>query len=500
MGIVAAAALNTENMRPVPGNNDMVNQIKIAMKKTILLTILATVFIGSYAQVGIGTNTPNASAMLDVSSSSKGFLLTRMTTLQRNAILSPAAGLLVFDTDKSTLYLYDGDQWLPLLLGTGTTLTAITATTPSPDDQYGVAVAVFGNTAIVGAPLKTVDGHQYQGAAFIFERINDVWTQQQQQELLQGDGAAGDLFGGAVAIYGNTAVVGAYNKTESGKAGQGAVYVFNKNGSAWTMQKKLVSPGGQANENFGKSVSVYDNRVLVGTPKKNINGNLNGTVYLFTNNAGTWTSIELTPNNSSTLSNYGNTVSVSTNLAVVGGGGRSSIFVFFYLSGNWNFLSEIKPNDVTGNDNFGTSVCAALGGDYVVAGAPDKTIGNNAGQGAIYYIKPTSPVAWEEQRLVANDGAAGDRLGVSVSAVNNYIVGGASGKTIKNMQNRGAAYLFLNDGGVWKQQQKSFASDGAADNYFGFSVGITTAGIPPTIVIGAPGRNANAGAVYFTGF
>jgi hypothetical protein len=85
---------------------------KNVYKPTILILVLFFSLASAYSQVGVGTNSPNASASLDVSSTSKGFLPPRMTALQRAAIASPATGLLVYQTDgTSGVYVYNGSSW-----------------------------------------------------------------------------------------------------------------------------------------------------------------------------------------------------------------------------------------------------------------------------------------------------------------------------------------------------------------------------------------------------
>jgi uncharacterized protein (TIGR02145 family) len=88
------------------------------MKRSVLIILLS--FAGysfSLAQVGINTDgtSPNSSAMLDVKSTSKGLLPPRMTTSQRNAVSSPVAGLIVFNTDTKTLDIYSGTSWVQLV-------------------------------------------------------------------------------------------------------------------------------------------------------------------------------------------------------------------------------------------------------------------------------------------------------------------------------------------------------------------------------------------------
>ena len=83
------------------------------MKKILLFAIFIAVSFTSIAQVGIGTATPDASAALEIESTTKGFLLPRMTNAQRLAISNPAAGLQVFvtDFDGGSFMFYDGTEW-----------------------------------------------------------------------------------------------------------------------------------------------------------------------------------------------------------------------------------------------------------------------------------------------------------------------------------------------------------------------------------------------------
>lgn len=88
------------------------------MKKLLLTLVFLIILIGTYAQnVGIGTTTPNASALLDLSSTTKGLLLPRVTTTQMFGINNPANGLMVFNTTYNQLYHYDGGTWRAVLNG-----------------------------------------------------------------------------------------------------------------------------------------------------------------------------------------------------------------------------------------------------------------------------------------------------------------------------------------------------------------------------------------------
>jgi trimeric autotransporter adhesin len=97
-----------------------------------LVVFLLLVCKATFAQVGIGTTTPDASAVLDVKSSTKGLLIPRMTTAQRTTITTPAIGLQVFDTDTKSVWFYNGTAWSQLSIGSnGWNLTGNAATNPA---------------------------------------------------------------------------------------------------------------------------------------------------------------------------------------------------------------------------------------------------------------------------------------------------------------------------------------------------------------------------------
>jgi hypothetical protein len=113
------------------------NNIFSIMKKNLLLVSLLCIFTNNiFSQVGIGTVTPDNSAILDISSADKGVLIPRMTATQRDAIASPATGLMVYVTDDNNYYYYDGSTWLSLTSGgsgTGWELSGNAGTTNGTD-------------------------------------------------------------------------------------------------------------------------------------------------------------------------------------------------------------------------------------------------------------------------------------------------------------------------------------------------------------------------------
>jgi hypothetical protein len=173
--------------------------------KKILIPILFVVFtICTQAQVAVNItgNNPASSAMLDVSSTNKGMLMPRMTSAQRKAILSPEKGLLVFDTDRETIYFFNGIKWKPMMTATESTAPMISRTPEGgkSHSEFGASVDIYDNYVVVGAPSDSAQGVT-GGAVYVFVKENGIWKQ--QAKLSAPTPAVADAFGKAVSIYGN---------------------------------------------------------------------------------------------------------------------------------------------------------------------------------------------------------------------------------------------------------------------------------------------------------
>jgi hypothetical protein len=229
------------------------------MIRFIACIIALFTFTGSFAQTGVAINTsgaaPAAASMLDVSSTSKGVLIPRMSSAQRKFIANPELGLMVFDLDKATFYFYDGIQWRPLSFTTENRLPLIERPPADTEDascSLGADVAMFGIYAAAGAPHEKVNNNWDQGCVYIYQQQNNSWNM--LQKVAATDGVNGDGFGTSIALYNDVLVVGAPYATANGLASNGAVYVFKRSGQVWTQVKKLLPPTSETNGLFGKDV------------------------------------------------------------------------------------------------------------------------------------------------------------------------------------------------------------------------------------------------------
>ena len=219
-------------------------------------TAIAIVFISllqsfeGKAQVTIGSSAaPHSSAVLDLQSTTRGFLPPRMTSAQRNAIGTPAPGLVVFDTDMNQLFLFDGAQWLPLSAGAAGNSLIAPQQSQIPAEQktngyFGIDVAMGDNYAVVGGPQTDNGVTLNAGAVYVYKKAAaGGWVQ--VAKLFPSDPQSGSYFGASVAMAGNYIVVGAPLFNVGANTGAGKIYVFVKGvGDTWTQQTSFTRQGG----------------------------------------------------------------------------------------------------------------------------------------------------------------------------------------------------------------------------------------------------------------
>ncbi|MGH9838558.1 MAG: putative Ig domain-containing protein [Blastocatellia bacterium] len=392
--------------------------------------------------------------------------------------------------EQVVIEVEDHDATYPLTIDPLFTLQQkLAAADGAKDDEFGSAVALSGNTAVVGAPSDDVT-HTDQGTAYVFVRngaTQPVWTQQARLNAL--DGAAYDNFGFSVALSGDTLVVGAPSDTIGANEYQGSAYVFTRSGAVWTQQQKLIaSDGGRSNE-FGVSVALGVDTVVVGAGYGDIGKNINqGLVYVFTRSGAAWTQQQkLAADDGAGDDNFGAAVALDGDTLVVGAWGdgiganqgQGSAYVFTRSGAVWTQQQKLTANDGTANDNFGRAV--ALGGDTLVVGAYSADIGANENQGAAYVFTRSGATWTLQQKLTASDGAVSDEFGNAVALDGDTLVVGAYDAKIGANRGQGSAYVFMRSGATWTQQRKLFAADGQRDDIFGYAIALHR----DTVLVGA---------------
>ena len=294
--------------------------------------------------------------------------------------------------------------------------------------EFGYAVAMDANTAIVGAPWASGGG-----CAFIFQYDGIEWY---QQARLVANDANGDfaLFGCSVAIDGDSVLVGAHYDNQDAE-NSGAAYVFKRDGSLWTQQARLKPSDAGADQWFGYSVAIDANTAVVGAHSVGWN-TTSGWAYIYQQSGSTWTEkAKLDGSNSSDC------VAIDGRTVVVGNQWDWNTGVYTYedisAEGNW---SQMHTTTMTGTpgDFFGSSV--AIEGDVLVVGA-EHADGMNFLSGAVTVYR-RKELSWiQDQELMADEGQWNDQFGSSVAISNGTIVVGAQGADGASTFS-GAAYVF----------------------------------------------------------
>ena len=280
-------------------------------------------------------------------------------------------------------------------------------------DTFGLSVAVDGDVAVVSARMDAP-----AGSAYVFEKQPDgSWAQ--VSKLVPGSEQSG-IFGTAVAVDGDTAVVG-------DNGGTGSAYVFLKQpDGSWAQVSRLVpadaaTGGGRA---FGFAVAVDGDTIVIGAWSDSQAGNRAGAAYVFEKQPdGSWTQVtKLVGADSADQDSFGHTVAVSGDTIMIGSVyddfgtiiDQGSVYQFLkQLDGSWVQVSKLVAADAAAGAKFGCFV--AMDGETAVIGAfGDANAGSNTGAAYVFLRQPDG--SWTQvSKLVAADAAQGTLFGYSVA-------------------------------------------------------------------------------------
>lgn len=339
-------------------------------------------------------------------------------------------------------------------------------------DLFGYSVAVSGDYAIVGARKKNGD----TGAAYIYVRKGASWVE--QQKITASDATTGDMFGTAVGISGNYAIVGASGKNTT----EGAAYIFGRSGTTWTELAKLDRPA--SSKYFGNSVAISGDTVIVGNYQVK-------EAYAFARSGATWPlQQKLVPKDGTEISSFGEAVAISGDTVIIGAGhycntgttSKAAAYFFTRTGTVWTEQQKIADPDPTNNDGFGSAV--SLSGDWAIIGSGgyDKAKENTG----TAYIYERSGSAWTlRQQLKNPDDAEGDLFGnnVALSGKHAVICSTYSGSYT------GAVFFYTRSDMGWIMEKKIAGSAvSATPNFFGDTVAIDG----PYVIVGNKGNKDTA--------
>ena len=205
---------------------------------------------------------------------------------------------------------------------------SFTASDESAGDQLGTSVAINRDTVVAGAP-GNADAGSSSGAAYIFVRKGEKW--EQQAKLTARDAAKRDKFGISVGIHRDTVIVGASGKAEAGSS-SGAAYIFVRNGEKWTQQAKLTPDDGAQQDKFGLSVSLFHSTAIVGASGADGGGKNAGAAYSFQRTGTSWEQrAKVIPSDAADSDQFGGAVAIGGEFVIVGTTGRDTFKGVAYI-------------------------------------------------------------------------------------------------------------------------------------------------------------------------
>lgn len=424
----------------------------------------------------------------------------------------------------------------------------------APGDQFGYATATSGDFIVVGAPFDNYDidsngtAEADVGSAYLLRRQGGSWAI--FKKLVPSDGAVQDFFGFSVAMSGDTVIVGAIAKVRDTNAdgvaepSVGVAYVFQRNLGGtdnWGQVTKLIASDAASADNFGRSVAISNDTILVGAPGKDFDTNGNGvincnstprecdlgSVYVFQRDQGgpnQWGEIRKLSSSTGLL--FGNDLAIAGDTAIVGSYaenrdingdgivefGLGAAYIFEQNLGgtnNWGERKKLTASDGEENELFGYSV--AIAGDTVVIGVPNENHypetnrnggcwyseedriedGCNVGAAYVFERNQGGTNQWGEvKKLIASDDYQGGGFGGAVAISRDLVVvSSPSAKAIYHFQRS------LYGRGLWEETKKLLPVDAPTASSFGVRMALGT-----VLSVGSPfdtnGKGTNAGAIY----
>jgi len=287
-------------------------------------------------------------------------------------------------------------------------------------DNFGDSVALDGDTAVVGAPYDRPGGVYDAGSAYVFVRSGSTWTQ--QAKLVPSTIGYDSSAAWSVAVKGDVAVVG---QPRGGPGdGGGAVIIFTRSGTTWTEEAVLEDLETDQGTGFGGAVAIDGETLVVGqAPHGYVYGDPQyNSAYVYVGSGATWTlQAVLATSEVGLPDSFGGAVDVKGDTVVVGAGDCSAggvreggcAYVFQRSGTTWTQEAQLVGSEVKLWDRFGQAV--AVDGKTIMVSSYDYDVAPGYGAGGAAYIFRRNGTTWTEKRLlVSPDPPANDHFGYAM--------------------------------------------------------------------------------------
>lgn len=422
-----------------------------------------------------------------------------------------------------SVFLYAGNNALSTVQLAKLTAYNKDAWDADSNDHFGISSAIDDDILVIGSYGDDCTAGENCGSAYLYRLDRRTNTIEHIAKLTAKNAKPYHYFGYCVAINGDTIVVGNFRYDPVGVQDGGYAYIFEKPADGWTNMHEtaiLSASDSKVSQNFGTSVDIDDNTVVVGNSNHSCkNGDMCGAAYIFRKPSDGWGDMnetaKLTASDGKMFDFLGGNVAVNEGTVVLGASGKDcdagdgcgAAYVYIKPLYGWNNKDEnfvITASDASFSDYFGGSV--AVNGHTIAIGSPGNNCQDGENCGAIYVFNKlmlTQEINHERTKLTSSKRTASSWLGSSLNVANGYIVSGAPGAACDIGQNCGMGYLFSKSIGGWgnsstENESAVFSAAVAiANSRFGASAAMTSDGY---IVVGAPDTDIvskkKAGAAY----
>ncbi|MGV6859333.1 MAG: cadherin-like beta sandwich domain-containing protein [bacterium] len=383
------------------------------------------------------------------------------------------------------------------------------APAPAKEAKFGSKVAVFGNTIVVGAPKED----SAKGAVYVF--AEEGGNLNAPVRLQPGDLKQEDRFGNGLAIDGNTLVIGATGK-DQGANNAGAVYTYRYQNGSWQQVDTLLPSEPGKKHRFGTTLSLSGSTLAVSTLRNAADNNDGGGVYIYTRNGDGWKLQDyIHPDFIGSHDTYSHNIDLEGSTLAIGSfspdqqcqvsnGDPGSVEIYTRNGNQWQFSDIVLAPSGNASDRFGYSVDLDNGKLAVGAMCEDGE-GNGETQRGAAYVFQQQGNSWVHQQTVrASNGSSHSLFGDEVKLRGNTLVVSASYDSSTGLSAAGAIYVYRNNGGTWQETNILRASNLGKNDRFGQAMAVGG----EKIVVGAPDEDggdpndetnnsrSHAGAVY----
>jgi len=360
-----------------------------------------------------------------------------------------------------------------------------------PDDRFGKAVSLSNDWIAIGANRDDNANGSNSGSVYVYkyENLNII----EEFHLIPFDGESNDYFGKSLSIYNNWLLVSSiYDNVNGEKSGSAYVYYFD--GYDWIFHSKLVPEDGAAFDRFGYCVDIYNNVIAIGSVYDDDMGEDSGSVYIYRLENDQWNlESKLLSDTQEEGDFFGATLSLNSNIIAVGavyddvmGSNSGSVSLFSYDNNTWSETEKIVAFDGMEYDFFGNAI--DLNNDRLIIGSfHDNNSYQNSGSVYVYDINQNNQVDLID-KITAFDEALNDNFGQSVAIYEHYFSVGSLNDD--NGLNSGAVYLYDIDDEF--NEIKYIPDDGAQYDEFGGAISL----YENTILVGSQHSDDSAGSAY----